>query len=271
MKQTHRSVTWALVAVVVVGAMVSAAEGSQLWGGRSQPFRIDPATGAVGAGSTYNPGGIADTASDTARWPTLIWGVNGSTSPNVLSAFDPVKGTLAYSVNLALPASNDPIRGLAIDPVTGDFYGASSLALFKLDPWTGARTLVGATPMRIDDALGFDAAGVLYGVTTNEELVTVDKGTATLTKVGNLAINAVFDLATRPEDGVMHAPAYSNTAGYLLTTIDTSNAALQVKGPSYTRPQYLAFTGVPESGSMALLMVGCALMSAGVRRRSEAA
>lgn len=255
------------VVVILACAMSLAAEASQLWGGRSQPFRIDPATGMVGAASTLNPGGIADAASDPARWPTLIWGVNGFTSPNVLTAFDPAKGIAVYSVSIPVPVSNDPIRGLAIDPVTGDFYGASSLALFKLDPWSGARTLVGTTPVRVDEALGFDASGVLYGVTTNEELMEIDTGTATLTKVGDLPFSGVFDLATRPEDGAIYTLAYSNTASYQLATIDTSNAAVQLKGPSFSRPQFLAFTGVPEPGSMALLMLGCAGMSRWCRRQ----
>jgi hypothetical protein len=238
------------------------AAGSQLWGGRGVPWLINHQTGAPVSMSGYDPGFWSDAASDPARMPNEIWGVQGNS--HLLTAVNPATGQVVHSVNLNTTGTQNAINGLAIDPVSGDFFGASSSALYKIDPTDGDTTLIGATSKRIDQALGFDAAGILYAVATDQELVIVDTTTAVLTSVASLGVRAE-DLAARPEDGVMYALAY-NSPDYQLITIDMSDGSVHLVGNSFSRPTFLAFTGVPEPSAVLIALVGFAIVSPRYRR-----
>jgi hypothetical protein len=222
---------------------------SQLWGvvlGNSTSVvlhPIDPATGMVGQtksiGMGLNFANVDDLASDPARQPSVVWVIRSSLAGNELIAVDPFQEQLLSVTLLNAPA---PIVSLAIDPTDGVFYGATTGALYRIAPDTGATALIGATAMPVDKALGFDNQGNLYGIANNVNLVSVNKTTGATSLIAPLNLGRMEDIAARPEDGVMFGLGF----GYSLYRINVGTGQLLEVGPSLSRPGGLAFTAVLE-------------------------
>ena len=152
---------------------------------------------------------------------------------------------------------------LAIDPTTGEFYGASLTNLYRISPDTGATTIVGSTGQNVGNALGFDLAGNLFGVANENQLLSIDKATGATTLVATLAAQFIEDIAVKPETGVMYGIGYGPE--YNLYQIDTTNGSLTKIGASLSRPTGLAFADVPEPVSVIYAFI--AMMSLSVRRQ----
>lgn len=233
---------------------------SQLWGatgglGTSIALRpIDAATGAFGAettiGADLSRAAIYDLADDPARQPSVVWALRGSASGTELVAVDPFRRQLLSLIAVSAPA---PILSLAIDPTDGAFYGASSSALYRIAPDTGAAALVGISASPVGKALGFDAAGGLYGISNENVLVSVNKSTGETTVVAALDVLRMEDLAVRPEDGVLFGLGYSSS--YYLYQVDPVDAQVVEVGLTLGRSGGLAFTFVPEPSGAALAVI----------------
>jgi hypothetical protein len=246
-----------LIAFVGLLQMSVPAWGSQAWGigsGNTTSIVLNPidvTNGAVGPnlvlGDSLQFTNVDDLASDPIRYRGLIWAVRNSSAGNELIAVSPLQQKI---VSYALIDASTVVESLAVNPVDGVMYGASTNALYSLNPFTGVSTFVGITRFPLSKGLGFDNAGQLYGIEDQNRLVRVSTADASVTLVATLALSRMEDIAARPENGVMYGLGFG---GYQLFTIDLNNGALTSVGPSLTRPSGLAFTNVPEPSSLAFV------------------
>jgi hypothetical protein len=202
---------------------------------------------------------------DAAAHPTAernrLWvlGLGTSTARSDLVAVNPRRELLLSRVELIAP---EPIVTLAIDPTDGGFCGTSEEALYRIDPRTGATTVVGATSLGVDTGLGFDMHGNLYGIANQNQLVEIDKRTAATSLISVLDVIRMEDIAARPEDGLMYGIA--QRSGYRLFRMDLATGDLVDLGDSVARPSGLAFVAVPEPSTRILAVVAM-LLVAGTR------
>jgi hypothetical protein len=239
-------------------------EASSLWasgGGTLSLSPINAANGTVGPAVSINgvTRVLTDLATASGSQGSLLWGLSGFFGDGPLVAIDPVTKQVVSSVAISPAfATGQAIQSLAIDPVDGEFYGATTTGLYRIAPATGTATLVGATALPVDKALGFDASGNLYGITNHDRLVAVNKATGATSQVAVLGVQEMEDIAVQPETGVMYGIGYG--PDYSLYQINLNNGALVNLGPSLLRPNGLAFTVVPEPAALVLLAMGtCAL------------
>jgi hypothetical protein len=249
-----------LFVIAILGARSASA--SALWG--NSGVRVSPinvATGAPGpivsfAGASTI--GFSDLAGDVRWQGPLLWGVSDFGANRHLQALNPATMAAQASVPISGP---EPIQSLAIDPLTGEFYGGSATSLYRIGLDTGIASLVGVTPLPIEKALGFDGAGNLYGIANENQLVAVNKSTGETSLISTLNVFRMEDIAVQPESGIMYGIGYG--PNYSLYQIDLTTGALVNLGPSTTRPSGLAFTAVPEPATLTL----SALALAGRLRR----
>jgi hypothetical protein len=268
MSRCHRAgVRCVAIALCVMVVSSHGAEASALWasgGGILSLTPINPANGAASSPVAIN--GLTRTLTDVAGESTshgsLVWGVSGFFGDGPLVSMDPATKQVVSSVAIT-PTLTAAIQSLAIDPVSGQFYGASTSALYRIAPATGAATLVGATALAVDKALGFDANGNLYGIANDNRLVAVDKGTGATSLVAVLGVERMEDIAVQPETGVMYGIGYG--PDYSLYQIDLTNGTLVKLGASLIRPTGLAFAALPEPASIVIVAAGLFCLS--FRRR----
>lgn len=147
-------------------------------------------------------------------------------------------GTL-YDINTTTGAATNPRTigygwaGIAFSPTNGQLYGLAlnggtpvSNALFTINPYSGATTLVGALGMFVSvegDVSVDPTSGLLYGVDGTGALFTVDSSTGTATLLGY--VKNAGDLSAMAFDSA-GTLFIVDTMNALLLTVDKSNAAV---------------------------------------------
>jgi hypothetical protein len=260
------SVTVRVVLVLACSIPSATLWGSQAWGTQSisSPgvivYPVDASRGDVGEITRVSTGlpsfGMFDLAAHAAIHGRSVWVVRGSGDENDLVAVDPYRQDLLSRVTLNAP---EPIVTLAIDPTTGEFYGTSDTALYRISSETGATTLVGATSLAVDEGLGFDRQGNLYGIANENQLVEINKTDAGTSLRATLDVFRMDDIAARPEDGLMYGVGYGPS--YSLYQIDLSTGDLVNLGDSLLRPSGLAFSAVPEPSTVSLGLAALVLLT----------
>ena len=208
-------------------------------------------------------------------------------SPTLVQ-LNPVTGGVILSVPITFAGNGLEVVDLAVQPGTGQVYGASftssspGTSLYTIDRNTGAATLVGATDV-IGVTLAFARDGTLFMTSatfgpngqTGSFLHTVNPDTGAVvttvdiaeTPSGNLL--HVGGLAVRPTDNALFASAReANTLTrgdiYRLTA---TGAATLVGSTGVGDVGDLDFTPIPEPASIMLLGTAMAAMVAMRRRR----
>lgn len=266
-----RKLTALSVWVLGLAALVPAAVASTLYGvdapGATNDFlTLDQATGAdlsIGATGYDFPG---DLTSDTRPASYRIWAPDITTS--TLIEVDPTTGA---GTPIGAFDSPSTIVSVAFDIATGKLYGTTAQAygatngdaLYEIDPATAACTYIGALGIDNVFALAFDNNGTLYGVGNDRhalfEISTLD-GTVDL--IAPIAQQFVFDIATRPEDGVTFLVDSGTSTLYTLDL--TTGATAPIGAYDATNIVGLVFSPVPEPAS--LLMAALLALFVGRRR-----
>lgn len=256
---------------------LSAAGASVLYGvefaGLTDLFTVDQVTGNL---TSIGPSGldnVGDLTSDTRPGSFTIWGVR--IASNELLTFDATTGIGTVGPTITgLTGVNDRITSLAFDATTGTLYGNTTDAfgatggdaLYSIDPTTGLSTLIGRIGFSNVFALGFDNSGALFGISdASDELISIDTASGLGGLVAPIALDLAFDLAARPEDGVMFV---ADSGTFSLYTIDTATGLTTLVGPygAGTNVVGLAFSpAVPEPTT--LVLVGGGLLLMALRRR----
>jgi hypothetical protein len=188
------------------------------------PLRFSPSSQSSGRLTSIGATSFTDIADLTSDLQAeTLWGIDPKT--NRLLKIDPQSGVTSVAAQLDSP---DPTVSIAFDPVTRKLYGNSAVgfgstrgdALYAIDPTTGTTTLKGAIGFAQVYALGFDQ-GRLYGVSDfSKQLLSINPGTGVGRAVLTLSLNAVFDVAVRPEDDMMFLADSTTNSLYTLNTAD---------------------------------------------------
>ena len=273
--------------LLVVGATTLAASfhasGSDLFGvefsGPTDLFKINQASGLVSSVGPSGQDNLGDLTSDTRPGSERLWGVRIASSE--LFEFNPATGA---ATSAALLDSPDKMVSIAFDPVGGKLYGNTSAgfgapfdALYEINPATGSTTFIGRILFDNVFALGFDQSGKLFGVSdATDDLISINTATGNGTFIADLSVAFAFDLASRPEDGVMFL---ADSGTFSLYTVDTSTGALGLVGgyggfPNVVGLAFMPGSAVVPEGSTYLaggLLGGMLVGARFLRRRRQTA
>lgn len=265
--------------LMLTGAGSLLAPASTLYGtlfsGATPVYTVDQTNGNLTAiGGPTNPN-LGDLTSDWRFGSFRLWGVDLTAGNDQLVQFDPVTGN--ENGRTAISNADGSIVSIAFDVVSGKMYGNTTIAfsgtqhLYEIDVLSGNATLVGRLPYSEVYALGFGLDGTLYGIDdVTRDFFTISTADATTSLIANIQVQS-FDLAVRPEDGVMFA-LRSGFAPALMT-IDKTTGNIADVGPLTPSENIagLAFgpTEVPEPGTFVLAALG--LIGAGFLRRRRRA
>lgn len=261
-------------AIVVAMAIVSTmAAGSQvviaapiLWisDSRGTLGYVDVADGStVAVGFT---GVMSDLAFD---YNGDLWGLGYLNNPTLLYRIDQVTGETEFVGSTSI----DRMNGLTFGP-DGTLWGATSSdvavpSLYKIDTSNGVATLVGSMGFACagdlafsDDTLYMAAASPTPG--GNDLLVRLDTTTGIGTMVGSFGLPYVYGFDIAQEDRIAYA-----TSGTSIYSVDLATGATTFVldyGQDLRTAYGTAFAGVPEPGTIIILLVGGVLLSLHRRR-----
>ena len=231
---------------------------------------FDIASGS-GAATVINASGPS--FNSLASDGTTFWSVvsNGGQ----LATINPSTGVATLGPILSGVVDEISIRGLAY--FGGSLYaiqntgGAGSIgpdSLYRVDPNTGAATLLGATGASGIQALAADASGQLYGWDIGLGLMTINSTTGLATDV-SANVGASFELQALSfsSTGVLYGARDS------LVTIDTATGVQTlvavISGVGTPDIRGIEFTtSVPEPQTWVLLAAGLGLVGWSARRRA---
>lgn len=227
-------------------------------------YLMNQATGAATAGPGTGTGGIADLASSGNT--TSVWGV--SEASNTLFRFDAATGAVLGTV--AVTGAPESIVSLAWDNGLGVLYGSTAASfgglnnLYRIDPVTGAATLIGNLQIDKMYALAYNPADkFLYGangeIGETSYLWKIDPSSGAASAMGVLEATGNFDLAFRPGDNVLFMVSSDSHSLY---TVNPLNAVTTLVGP-YGDPLNIAGLAfaVPEPETWALMAGGLLLVA----------
>ena len=160
---------------------------------------------------------------------TVLYALNDATDQ--LGTLDLATGAFTGLVACPPPGGATSWTGLAIDPVTGTFYGSTTVNLYTIDPATGASTLVG--PFNVSSglmiAIAVNAVGEMYGHDIfTDSIYSIDMATGAATLIGptgylaNFAQGMDFD----NEDGTLYIFLYQGSGANVYGTVDLTTGAV---------------------------------------------
>ncbi len=273
------------IGIAVLGCAALAATqalASQLYSvdfsGPATLYDMDQGAGTATGIGPVGTDSVGDLTSDTRPGSPTLWGVrigNADLADELLT-IDPLTGAATGSVPISIDttATNQPghMTSIAFDPVSGVLYGNTTVgfgaafdALYKIDPLTGMTEFIGRITFDNVYALGFSQGGKLYGIAdTTNQLIGISLLSGNGSLIADMQIDEGFDIASRPEDDTMFLV---DSGTNFLYTLDVSNGALSPVGDYGTSLNLvgLAFSTVPEPGTLLLVALGLPLLA--VRRK----
>ncbi len=170
---------------------------------------------------------------------TPFYGMDFDPSGTVLYALNDTDDTLgtinltngAYTALVPCPAGGGAANwtGLAIDPVSGVFYGATATNLYIIDPTTGSSTLVGAFGTTTMIAIAVNAEGQMYGHDiTSDSIYQIDPttGVATLIGLTGYAANYAQGMDFDNDDGTLYIFLYIGSGSNVYGTVNLTTGAV---------------------------------------------
>jgi hypothetical protein len=131
----------------------------------------------------------------------VLYGATGVTDTDTLPPSNLYTINPDTGATTSVGSIGKAITGLAVDGTSGTLYGVTAgvqLAgterqLLTINPATGASTVVGSLGVNEIEDIAFSALGQLYGWNeTGDDLVSIDKSTGAVTKVGESGLGVTF-------------------------------------------------------------------------------
>jgi len=222
-------------------------------------YIVNQSTGAVTLVGNMQVS-VGDLTSRTNGGPFQLWGID--IGANALWTINPSTG--ATSNEVFISGTQGPITSIAFDPLTHTLFGNTTAGfggadqLYEINPTTGAATLEGAIGSSNVYALGFTQGGALLGESdATGDLLSINTTTGAGTVIGPTGLTANYDLASRPEDGVVFGV---DSGTFSLYTYNISTGATTLVGPygASLNLAGLAFGAVPEPATWAMMLIGFA-------------
>jgi hypothetical protein len=252
-------------------------------------YRIDPATGAASAPHAVeyaHPCPEGTCVSDLEDWSGVEIAPDGTVllapvqaAPQLGSHLVALADRSATTPDSAVPLGQQVGEGdLALDPLTGDLYalGLTNLiapfTLLRIEPgangWEDpSTTIVGEIGSTDVSALAFDAAGKLYAIDTElDMLVQLDPTDAsTLSSVAlSEPLGALAGMDFDPATGTLWVADGGNGGADALFTLDPTTGALAEIGP-LGLANGLSGLAVPEPDAAWLGAIAALALAAGRR------
>lgn len=249
---------WSAVAQTVLYATSGTGEASQL-------YTINPANAQTTLIGSVTAGTLALTITGLAFHPTttILYGITGSENSPVRSLYT----INPQTAQAALIGSFSPARVSDISfAANGTLYtwGARGGSLGTVNLTTGAVTLIGsATNGTRANGLSFAPDGTLYLVgPVPGSLFTVNTTSGAITAVAPLSgvpagIDTITALTSNP-NGLLYAVTRTNPTQLL--TIDRATGVVTSVGLLPFSADALAFSTIPEPGTLALVGLGLAAL-----------
>jgi hypothetical protein len=190
---------------------------------------VDQTSGAgTLVGDPVTPGGLTglDFMSDGTLWGSSIDGPLGIRVSNLVR-INPDTGALISSVPIRIGSTPISVGDLAIQPGTNAIFGIHSNAdqgqfpgglLLRIDPSTGAATIIGPTGQNVGGGLAFAPDGTLYHIAFG--LFTLNPQTGAVLTSRPLNVSGHDGLGVRPSDGALFAPRLGPAGGNEIHVID---------------------------------------------------
>jgi uncharacterized repeat protein (TIGR01451 family) len=119
--------------------------------------------------------------------------------------------------------------GLAIDPVSGVFYGSTATDLYIIDPTTGNSTLVGPFGTTTMIAIAVNAQGQMYGHDiTSDSIYQINPATGAATLIGltGYAANYAQGMDFDNDDGTLYIFLYIGSGANVYGTVNLTTGAV---------------------------------------------
>jgi hypothetical protein len=258
-----------LLCTLGVLALAAQADASTLYGatsgGHGELYVLNPATGSSlqDVGPLNDVTGLNYSVTGLAFDPltSVLYGSTGGASGTKLLTINPATGSVSVvgSFNVGSATMTD----LAFDQI-GNLFGISSSGganLYTINKGTGQAALIGASGVSFTEGggLAISSGGVFYGTPIPADYGTYNAITGAYTNTTNPAKPAgggaygalAFDGAILYGDNLL--PGSGGGATHLVT-IDPTTGNVTDIGASVTHLDAIAFQGVPEPSTMALLL-----------------
>ena len=158
---------------------------------------------------------------------TTLYALNDTTDQ--LGTIDLATGAFTGLVSCPPGGGAANWTGLAIDPVSGVFYGSTATQLFTIDPGTGLSTLVGTYGVSTMIAIAVNGDGLMYGHDiTSDSIYQVDPATGATTLVGptGYAANYAQGMDFDNQDGTLYIWLYIGSGSNVYGTVNLATGAV---------------------------------------------
>lgn len=147
-----------------------------------------------------------------------------------LVRLDPTTGATIGTLGSFLPALQ--IEGLAFHPITGQAFASDNTRLWTIDMVTGAATLIGDSSVSGMASLAFNASGgSLYFLSCHDQnLYTINPGTAVATLIGATGLNCPLGLTLRTDNDKMYTVDWAGGQAMGLYEVNLTNASVTFVG-----------------------------------------
>ena len=219
-----------------------------------------------------------------------LYGLDQASSYQTLYTINPANGLIASTVGTT--GSTDFMAGMAGDS-SGNLYAGGTNNVYQINTGTGAATaattgsITGNPPgfYTIAGDLEF-ANGTMYGTASTfqssgdnlngGEFLQIDPATGIATDIGPTGFNHVFGLAYDTDNGVMYG--FDQASDEFSINLSTGVGTL-VQADVLNLPEnglllgaaFITSSSTPEPSSFGLVLLGAALLVAGVVRQRKAA
>jgi hypothetical protein len=180
----------------------------------------------------------------------VLWALNDTTDQ--LGTINLTNGNFTSVVACPPGGGASNWTGLAIDPVTGIFYGSTATDLYTISSTTGSATLIGPFGTSLMIAIAINMNGQMYGHDIGtDSIYSINKSTGSATLIGltGYAANYAQGMDFDNEDGALYIFLYIGSGANVFGTVNLTTGAVT---PLATSTPQGEFEGAVKTAGMEL-------------------